>query len=159
MSEKIKEARMAAGLTQKQMSAEMKIPRRTIENWEAEKNKCPEWAERLVIAELKRIKERKEMKKYIMIEENHGGDNWSKVFNTQEEANKEAVKTWDSLTTTEKKKKHVFVIDVTEDDIAEDAIEEYRNGGFEEFPWECWEDGGHEEGNFDSDRADVTKKR
>jgi len=47
---------------------------------------------------------------------------------------------------------------VTEDDIAEDAIEEYRNGGFEEFPWDCWESGGYEEGNFDSDKADVTVK-
>lgn len=60
MSEKIKEARKAAGLTQKQMSDEMGIPRRTIENWEAGKNKCPEWAERLVVAELYRIKDRKE---------------------------------------------------------------------------------------------------
>ena len=68
------------------------------------------------------------------------------------------MKTWDSLTTAEKKKKHVFVIDVTEDDIAEDAIEEYRNGGFEEFPWDCWESGGYEEGSFDSDKADVTVK-
>ena len=50
------------------------------------------------------------MKKWIMIEENYGGDNWPKVFDTQEEANKVAVKTWDSLTAAEKKKKHVFVI-------------------------------------------------
>lgn len=47
---------------------------------------------------------------------------------------------------------------MTEDDISEDAIEEYRNGEYEEFPWECWEDGGREEGNFDSDRADVAIK-
>jgi transcriptional regulator with XRE-family HTH domain len=158
MSEKIKEARKAAGLTQQQMSDEMGIPKRTIENWEAGSRSCPEWTEKLIVAELKRIKERKEMKKWIMIEENYGGDNWPKVFDTQEEANKVAVKTWDSLTAAEKKKKHVFVIDVTEDDISEDAIEEYRNGEYEEFPWECWEDGGHEEGNFDSDRADVTVK-
>lgn len=54
MSDKIKAARKAAGFTQKQMSIELGIPRRTIENWEAKKNKCPEWAERLVIAELHR---------------------------------------------------------------------------------------------------------
>lgn len=158
MSEKIKEARKAAGLTQQQMSDEMGIPKRTIENWEAGSRSCPEWTEKLVVAELKRIKERKETKKWIMIEENYGGDNWPKVFDTQEEANKAAVAKWDSLTAAEKKKKHVFVIDVTEDDISEDAIEEYRNGEYEEFPWDCWEDGGHEEGNFDSDRADVTVK-
>lgn len=158
MSEKIKEARKAAGLTQQQMSDEMGIPKRTIENWETGSRNCPEWTERLIVAELKRIKERKEMKKWIMTEENYGGDNWPKVFDTQEEANKAAVKTWDSLTAAEKKKKHVFVIDVTEDDIAEDAIEEYRNGGFEELPWDCWESGGYEEGSFDSDKADVTVK-
>lgn len=58
MSEKIKEARKAAGLTQQQMSDEMGIPKRTIENWDSGVSKCPEWAERLIIAELKRIKER-----------------------------------------------------------------------------------------------------
>lgn len=60
MSEKIKEARKAAGLTQKQMADEMGIPKRTIENWEAGVRSCPEWAERLVVAELYRIKARKE---------------------------------------------------------------------------------------------------
>ena len=60
MSEKIKAARKAAGLTQKQMADEMGIPKRTIENWEAGVRSCPEWAERLVVAELYRIKARKE---------------------------------------------------------------------------------------------------
>lgn len=60
MSEKIKETRKAAGLTQKQMADEMGIPKRTIENWEAGVRSCPEWAERLVVAELYRIKDRKE---------------------------------------------------------------------------------------------------
>lgn len=60
MSEKIKEARKAAGLTQKQMADERGIPKRTIENWEAGVRSCPEWAERLVVAELYRIKDRKE---------------------------------------------------------------------------------------------------
>ena len=60
MSEKIKEARKAEGLTQKQMADEMDIPKRTIENWEAGVRSCPEWAERLVVAELYRIKDKKE---------------------------------------------------------------------------------------------------
>lgn len=54
----IKEARLAAGLTQQSMSDIMGIPKRTIEDWEAERRKCPEWAERLVIAELKRISQK-----------------------------------------------------------------------------------------------------
>ena len=40
------------------MSDEMGIPKRTIENWDSGVRKCPEWAERLIVAELKRIKER-----------------------------------------------------------------------------------------------------
>ena len=53
----IKEARIEAGLTQQAMSDLMKIPKRTIENWEGGKRSCPEWAEILIIAELQRIKE------------------------------------------------------------------------------------------------------
>lgn len=60
MSEVIKIARKHAGLTQKQMSDLMGIPRRTIEDWDRGVRKCPEWAERLIVAELDRIAESKE---------------------------------------------------------------------------------------------------
>ena len=50
----LKEARIQAGLTQTQMSELMKIPKRTIENWEAGTRKPPEYVERLIINELKR---------------------------------------------------------------------------------------------------------
>lgn len=53
---KIKEARVAAGLSQQRMSDVMGIPRRTIENWEAGVNDPPEYVERLVIQELERLK-------------------------------------------------------------------------------------------------------
>lgn len=53
---KIKEARVAAGLSQQRMSDIMGIPRRTIENWEAGVNDPPEYVERLVIQELERLK-------------------------------------------------------------------------------------------------------
>ncbi len=52
----IKQARTKAGLTQKEMSELMGIPKRTIENWESGARSCPGWTERLVIEELKRIK-------------------------------------------------------------------------------------------------------
>jgi len=52
---KLKEARVAAGLTQKEMSELLDIPKRTIENWEAETRKCPEYVEKLIINELSRI--------------------------------------------------------------------------------------------------------
>ena len=56
----LKEARLAAGLTQQQMSDSMEIPKRTIQDWEAGKRKCPPYVERLVIAELQRIAENKD---------------------------------------------------------------------------------------------------
>ena len=59
MSDKIKAARKEAGLTQQQMSDIMGIPRRTIEDWDRGARKCPEWAERLIVAELSRIAESK----------------------------------------------------------------------------------------------------
>lgn len=55
----LKEARLAAGLTQQQMADLMEIPKRSIENWEGDKSKCPHYVERLIIAELQRIAESK----------------------------------------------------------------------------------------------------
>lgn len=53
----IKEARIAAGLTQKQMSDLFSIPLRTIESWEAEVRKPPEYVERLIVEKLISMKE------------------------------------------------------------------------------------------------------
>ena len=55
----LKEARLAAGLTQRGMSELLDLPMRTIGSWEDGSRKCPPWAERLVIAELLRIAEAK----------------------------------------------------------------------------------------------------
>ena len=49
---KIKEARLNAGLTQAKMSEVFKIPKRTIENWETGNRKPPKWAEMLVVEKL-----------------------------------------------------------------------------------------------------------
>lgn len=55
---KLKEARIAAGLTQAKMAEILEIPRRTIEDWDRGLHTPPAYVERLVIAELKRIAER-----------------------------------------------------------------------------------------------------
>ena len=55
MNSEIKNARIRAGLSRPEMHREMGIPVRTIENWEGGQRECPEWAERLIIAELERI--------------------------------------------------------------------------------------------------------
>lgn len=54
---KIKEARLNAGLTQAKMSEVFKIPKRTIENWETGNRKPSEWAEILVVEKLKEMRE------------------------------------------------------------------------------------------------------
>ena len=56
----LKEARLAAGLTQQAMSDQLEIPKRTIENWEAGRHKCPAYVQRLIIKELQRMAEEKE---------------------------------------------------------------------------------------------------
>ena len=55
----LKAARLRAGLTQKGMQEALGVPWRTVQNWEAGVRACPDWAERLIIAELDRIAERK----------------------------------------------------------------------------------------------------
>lgn len=48
----IKEARLSAGLTQKQMSEFIEVPLRTIEDWESGKRKPPEYVVSLIIYRL-----------------------------------------------------------------------------------------------------------
>lgn len=52
---RIKELRLKAGLTQQSMSDKFEIPKRTIENWETGKNKCPVYVEKLICKELEQI--------------------------------------------------------------------------------------------------------
>lgn len=51
----IKEAREGTGMTQKEMSERLRIPRRTIEDWERGTRKPPEWAKNLIVKELEGI--------------------------------------------------------------------------------------------------------
>lgn len=44
----IKEIRAMAGLSQKAFSEKYNIPKRSIENWETEKSKCPEYVVELL---------------------------------------------------------------------------------------------------------------
>ena len=55
-SEKLKQAKKEANLTQQSMSDLMKIPKRTIEEWERGSSKPPEYVQRLVLNELYAMK-------------------------------------------------------------------------------------------------------
>lgn len=51
----IKEARTKVGLTQQAMSDLLKIPKRTIEDWETSKRTPPEYVESLIIEKLEKV--------------------------------------------------------------------------------------------------------
>ncbi|MEG2522287.1 MAG: helix-turn-helix transcriptional regulator [Anaerovoracaceae bacterium] len=55
MTSKIKEARLEAGFSRAELHRLTGIPVRTIENWDSGTNKPPEWTERLVVNEIKRL--------------------------------------------------------------------------------------------------------
>ena len=57
----IKEARIAAGLTQQEMSERLGIPKRTIENWEQGNRVPPDYVERLVVEKLQSMGKIKEL--------------------------------------------------------------------------------------------------
>ena len=56
----IKEARLVAGLTQRQMSELFEIPTRTIENWESGDRKPPTYVEKLIVEKLLTMKQGRE---------------------------------------------------------------------------------------------------
>lgn len=81
----------------------------------------------------KYVKERK----YLVIDEGEH-DSIVRVFDTLEEANHEADYLWNHMTRYDKKYSHVYVLDVTEDDLAD------------RFEWDSFTSGGYCEGRFDS---------
>lgn len=58
--EEVKAARKAAGLTQAKMNQLMKVPVRTIQNWEAGDRIPPEYVQILVLEKLDKIAQGKE---------------------------------------------------------------------------------------------------
>ena len=58
----LKRARAAAGLSQQGMADRMLIPRRTIQDWEAEKRTPPPYVQRFVLNELESLKVNDELK-------------------------------------------------------------------------------------------------
>ena len=56
MENRIKSARIAAGLTQAEMSKRFEIPLDTIKKWDSGAYKPPEWAEKLLLEKLQEVK-------------------------------------------------------------------------------------------------------
>ena len=60
MCQEIKEARIKAGLTQREMSKLLGIPRRTIEDWDRGIQSPSEWIKNLLVEKLDSIAKEKE---------------------------------------------------------------------------------------------------
>ena len=54
-SEEFKTARHETGLSQARLAEKTGIPKRTIESWESGVNTPPEWNQRLILAELRKL--------------------------------------------------------------------------------------------------------
>ena len=52
---RIKEARLKLGMTQEELSKALKIPKRSIENWETGKRSCPEYVENALLFQLSHL--------------------------------------------------------------------------------------------------------
>ena len=73
------------------------------------------------------------MKKYIVVEAK--ADEFQDVFDTIDEANKFALDSWNHLTNYEKKRTHIYVCFVTEEDLADDARDEETG----KIDWRCFD--------------------
>lgn len=68
----IKEARKKAGLTQKALSDILKIPKRSIENWEGGKRNCPDWCEQLIVDKILSLETYSQV--FVIDQERIGGE-------------------------------------------------------------------------------------
>ena len=81
---KIKAAREAAGLTQSEVYEVLRIPMRTLQDWENDRRTPPEWAERLITEKLEQIKEKKTMTYEVRVSTIETG--WEVVYEGTKEA-------------------------------------------------------------------------
>ena len=81
---RIKAAREAAGLTQAEVYEVLRIPMRTLQDWENERRTPPEWAELLIIEILEQIKEQKTMTYEVRVSTIESG--WETVYQGTKEA-------------------------------------------------------------------------
>ncbi len=92
------------------------------------------------------------MKRYLVIDEhkNGSGDSWTDVFDTLEAANSKAESAWGYLTQREQSKRRIHVAVVTEEDLADYAIDE-DDGTID---WTAFNQYSDPDGGFDSDKEE-----
>ncbi len=82
--------------------------------------------------------------KFLVIDDN-GRDQFVEVMDALDAANREAESQWDKLTKKEKAMRHIYVLDVTSEDLSEDAVDEDGH-----IDWTAYDQGGSCSGRFDT---------
>lgn len=93
-----------------------------------------------------------EERKYLVIDtekDDRCGDEFVEIFDTAEEATREAESHWDHLTRSEQKKRRVYSCYVTKADLLDDAIDE--DGVID---WIANAGGRYYDGYFDSEKIE-----
>lgn len=90
------------------------------------------------------------MKKYLVIDErlDGTGDVFTEVFDTQDEADDSALGAWQHLTKKEQKERHIFVGEVSDDDLYEWAFDT-DDDGKEMIDWSAYKQ--YDSVGFDSE--------
>lgn len=84
--------------------------------------------------------------RYIVVCDVDGGDSWTDVYNTAEEANEAALHDWCSLSAHDQRRQHIWAGIVSREDLGDDAIDEDTG----EIDWRCWVNADNFPGAFDS---------
>ncbi len=85
-------------------------------------------------------------KKYIVVCDVDGGDSWTDVYDTAEEANEAALHDWRVLSSHDQRRQHIWAGIVSREDLGDDAIDEDTG----EIDWRCWVNADTFPGAFDS---------
>lgn len=100
------------------------------------------------------VRKEKKMKKYIVVDQ-IGNDDYADVFDTIEAANEFALKSWKHLTNYEKEGRHIYVCEVTEEDLDDWAIDEETG----EIDWSCFFQSNLPADGFDSKKYEEQLAR
>lgn len=85
-------------------------------------------------------------KKYIVVCDVDGGDSWTDVYDTAEEANEAALHDWRVLSSHDQRRQHIWAGIVSREDLVDDAIDEDTGA----IDWRCWTNANTFPGAFDS---------
>lgn len=88
--------------------------------------------------------------RYLVIDDNSRGDSWVDVYDTLDNANRAAARDWQHLTASERSTRHIYVLQVLPDCLADDAFDEETGAVID---WTFWHSGHSSDGFFDSSAA------